>query len=158
MLAGEPLERVERVERLARGHAVGVELGERFGERVGGGFGRRRGGEQRQVVEPGGDPAGRVAAGLELGEHRLGAGEDDRRQPGELGDGDAVAAVGGAFGDFVEQDQIALPFARADMVERQRVEPVGEPRQLVIMGREQGAAARWSCIASTTAQAIASPS
>ena len=100
----------------------------------------------------------RRARAFELGEHRAGPGDDRWRQPGELGDGDAVAAVGGAVGDLVEQDQIALPFARADVVERQSVEPSGEPRQLVIMGREEGPALTWSCIASTTAQAIASPS
>ena len=43
--------------------------------------------------------------------------------------------------DLVQQHEIALPLARADVVQRQRVEPVGEPRQLVIMGREQAAAA-----------------
>ena len=70
----------------------------------------------------------------------LRARDDRRRQAGELGDGDAVAAVGGAVGDFVEQDEVALPFARADVVQRQAVEPPGEPRQLMIMGREQGPA------------------
>ena len=61
-------------------------------------------------------------------------------RPGELGDGDAVAAVGGAVGDFVEKDQIAFPLARADVVKRQAVEPSGEPGQLVIMGGEQSPA------------------
>ena len=41
----------------------------------------------------------------------------------------------------MEQDEIALPLARADMVERERVEPFGEPGQLVIMRREQATAA-----------------
>ena len=108
-------------------------------QRVGGG-GLLGGGEQGQIVEPRGDPAGGVAAGLELGEHRLGARDDRRRQAGELGHRDAVAAVGGAVGDFVEEDEVALPLARADMVERQAVEPAGEAGELVIMGREQGAA------------------
>ena len=117
---------------------------------------RRR--EQGQIVEPGGNSAGRVASRFELGEHRARPGNHVRRKPGELGDGDAVAAVGGAVGDFVEQHEIALPLARADVVQRQGVEPPREPRQLVIMGREQRPAFDLSCIASTTAQAIASPS
>ena len=85
----------------------------------------RLAGEQRQIVESRGDPAGGVAPGLKLGQHRLGAGHDRRRKTGELGDGDAVAAVGRTVADFVQQHQIALPFARADMMQRQGVEPVG---------------------------------
>jgi hypothetical protein len=40
----------------------------------------------------------------------------------------------------VEQHQIALIFARPDVMERQAIEPPGKPRQLVIMGCEQGPA------------------
>ena len=40
----------------------------------------------------------------------------------------------------MQQDKIALPFARADMVERKRVQRFGKPRQLMIMGCEQTAA------------------
>src|SRR5687768_18371029 len=37
-----------------------------------------------------------------------------RRQAGQLGDGDAVAAVGGAARHLVQQHQVALPFARSE--------------------------------------------
>ena len=40
----------------------------------------------------------------------------------------------------MQKDQIPLPFACPDMVERKRVQPLGEPGQLVIVGREQAAA------------------
>src|SRR3546814_6003156 len=49
-----PLERVERIERLARRERVGIDASQGFAQRVlrgGGHFGERRG-EQRQVVEP----------------------------------------------------------------------------------------------------------
>ena len=83
--------------------------------------------------------ASRPASSLASTERR--AGDDGWRQPRKLGHRDPVAAVGGAFGDFVEEHQIALPFARADMVKRQAIEPSGKPGQLVVMGREQGPAA-----------------
>ena len=115
--------------------------------------------EQRQVVESRCDPAGRVAARLELGEHRLRARDDGRRQARQLGDGDPVAAVGGTARDFVEEDEVALPLARADVVERQR----SRAARRAASARDSGSrtvcgTSRWSCIASTTAQAIARPS
>ena len=55
----------------------------------------------------------------------LGAGEHRWRQPRQFRHRNAVGAVGGAVGDLVEQHEIALPFARPDMVQRQTVEPAG---------------------------------
>jgi hypothetical protein len=49
------------------------------------------------------------------------------RHPGQLGHGKAIGAVRRAIGQFVQQHQIALPFARADMVERQRLAGLGQP-------------------------------
>src|SRR3546814_5520059 len=70
-----PLERVERIERLARRERVGIDARQGFAQRVlrgGGHFGERRG-EQRQVVEPRRQSTGLLAPGFELCEHRLGA-------------------------------------------------------------------------------------
>ncbi len=65
LLGGQPLERVERLERVARAQRVGIDGLERLGQRIGRLLGLGRG-EQRQIVEPGRDPAGRVAAGSSL--------------------------------------------------------------------------------------------
>src|SRR5690242_8536752 len=93
-------------------------------------------GEERKVVEARRDSAGRIAARLKLGEHRPRTRDDRWGKSGELCDGDSVAAVGSAIGHFVEKDQVTLPFARADVVQRQRVEAASEPGKLVIVGRE----------------------
>ena len=70
-LAGDPLELVEQVERLARGERVDVERVEPLAQRVDGLLGGLdRGGEQRQLAEARGEPAGLGAALLELVEHR----------------------------------------------------------------------------------------
>ena len=63
-------------------------------------LGLDRGGEQRQVVEPGGQPAGLGAARLQLGQHRLGARDRRRRHAREPRDGEAVAAVGRPVGEL----------------------------------------------------------
>src|SRR5579884_3361562 len=96
--------------------------------------------EQRKVVEARSDSAGRVAARLQLREYRPGATDDGGWKPGELGDRDSVAAVGGAFRHLVQKHEVSLPLAGADVVKREAVEPSCEPRQLMIVGREQGPA------------------
>src|SRR3546814_11524036 len=62
-----------------------------------------------------------------------------RRQARQLGDGKAIAAVRRAIGKLVQEDEVALPLARPDMMQGQRVEPFGKPRQFMIMGGEQAA-------------------
>src|SRR3546814_10483904 len=84
-----------------------------------------RGGEQRQIVETRRQAARLRAARFKLVEHRLGAGDGRRRHPGEPRHRDPVAAIGGAVGDFVEEEETDLPFARAEMVEAERVATFG---------------------------------
>src|SRR3546814_6405207 len=64
-----------------------------------------------------------------------------RRQARQLGDGKAIAAVRRAIGTLVQEDEVALPLARPDMMQGQRVEPFGKPRQFMLMGGEQAARA-----------------
>ena len=54
---------------------------------------------------------------------------------------DAVGAVGGAGRDLVQEDDVALPFLYPHRVAGEAIELRGERGQLVIMRREQGAAA-----------------
>src|SRR3546814_12087007 len=56
-------------------------------------------------------------------------------------DGKAIAAGRRAIGKLVQEDEVALPLARPDMMQGQRVEPFGKPRQFMIMGGEQAARA-----------------
>src|SRR5215212_3552302 len=84
---GEPLEPIKLFERLARRQGVGFDLGEGVAKLVALRLGFNRRGEQRQIVEPRRNSAGRVAPRLELGEHRFGSRHHRRRKPGELGDG-----------------------------------------------------------------------
>src|SRR4051812_14976124 len=128
------------VERLARSQAVGVNVLERRGERVGSMLGLCRGGKKGQIVEPSGDSAGRIAPSLELGQHRLGPRNHRWRKARELRNRDSVAAVGGAIRHFVEENELAFPLARTDVMEREAVESSSKPSQLMIMGREQGPA------------------
>ena len=128
------------LQRFTGGEAVRLDVVERGNDGIGCVPGFRSRGEQWQIVESGGDPSSRIAAGLELGEHRLRAGNHGGRQSRELSDRDPVAAVGSAVGDFVQQDEIALPFARPHVVQRECVEAAGEARQLVVVSREQSPA------------------
>ena len=93
----------------------------RSGSRFGGAAARAGGGEERQVVDEGALRALAVGA-LELGQDRLGALDDRRRQAGEARHLQAVGAVGGAGHDLVQEDHVALPFG--DPQRRVR-----EPRQ-----------------------------
>src|SRR5690606_34448091 len=73
-LAGFALKLVQQLERLARAECVDVERLEALAQRVALFLlGRRGGGEQRQLAEAGGEPAGFGAAFLEFLEHGLGA-------------------------------------------------------------------------------------
>jgi hypothetical protein len=72
-----------QLERLARG-SVSARLGERRQERIGRRLVLRPRREQRQIVEAGGDPAGRGAALLELGEHDLARARTGGGRPASL--------------------------------------------------------------------------
>ena len=98
---------------------------------------RRR--EQRQVV---GQPRRRRAAlvAFQGFQHRLGAGDDGRRQARQPRDVDAVRTVGGAGSDFVQEYRLAPPLAHPHGVAGEIVQPRGKARELVVVRREQGAA------------------
>src|SRR3546814_16849426 len=81
-----------------------------------------------------------LAPGFELCENRLGALYDTGGNPREPRDRQAIAAVGGSLGNLVEQHQVALPLTRADLVERERGQRFGEPRQPMIMRCEEATA------------------
>lgn len=133
---------IEQIERLARGQRVEIGGTQRLGELL---FWRRlRCGpqcrEQRQVAQPGSNPAGCLAGGFELFEHGFCAVHDIARHPGEAGHGKTIGTIGRAIGQFVQQHQIALPFPRPHVVQRQRLAGFGQPGEFVVMGREQAAA------------------
>ena len=75
-------------------------------------------GEQRQIVETGRQAAGLRPPRLQPRQHRFGARHHRRRQAGGARHRQAVAAVGRAVGDLVEEDEVALPLARPHVVER----------------------------------------
>jgi hypothetical protein len=54
---------------------------------------------------------------------------------------DAVGAVGGAGGDLVEEDHLALPLLHAERVAGEAGEAGGQRGELVVVGGEEGAAA-----------------
>ena len=62
-------------------------------------------------------------------------------QPGELGNLDAVRAVGGARLHLVQEDDLVVPFAHVDGDVGDAVEAAGERRQLVVVGGKQRARA-----------------
>ena len=62
-----------------------------------------------------------------------------RRQPGELGDMDAIGAIGRARRHLVQEDDGIVPFADAHGHAGERCEPFGQRRHLVIMRGEQRA-------------------
>ena len=101
---------------------------------------RRRGGEQRQVVDQARQGAGLLAA-LQAVQHLLGAGDDRARQAGELSHMDAVGAVRRSGRHLVQEDHLSLPFLDPHAVARQGRQLLGEVGQLVIMGREERPAA-----------------
>ena len=115
----EALELVELLERLTRAKAVGVDVASAAISGSGPPPARPR---RRTRADRRARRRSRRSRRARLRAWRapIGARDDRRRQAGKLGDRDAVAAVGGAVGDFVEQDEVALPLARADMMERQR--------------------------------------
>src|SRR3546814_19451924 len=85
------------------------------------------------MVESGGECAMCGAARLELCVNRAGAGDDRGRQAGQLRDGKAVAAVDGAFGDLMQEDQFPFPFAGAVLMEREGGQAHGAAGPPVIM-------------------------
>ena len=53
---------------------------------------------------------------LEQFEHRAGAGEHRRREPGEAADFDAVGAVGAAGLQLVEEEDLIADLANTDII------------------------------------------
>ena len=108
VFGGQPLQRVQGFQCLARAQGIRVDRGKRVGQRIG----RERfgllAGEQRKVVEPGGDAAGRIAARFQLGEHGFRSSQHNWRNTGQLGNRDSIASVSWAFGKFVQQDRTRL--------------------------------------------------
>ena len=96
--------------------------------------------EQGKIIGEAGEGAALFALFQDL-QHFFGAGGDRFRQAGELGDMDAVAAVGGAGADLVQKHDLALPLLDPHRVAGERRQFGGEGGQLVVMGREQGATA-----------------
>src|SRR5579862_4850823 len=98
------LQRVEQIKRLFRRQRIGGDLAQlvlhraRLGRR----FHRLRG-EQRQVVDAG-ERLVAFAALLQRRKHLLRARDDGGRKARELGDMDAIGAVGGAGRDLVQED------------------------------------------------------
>ena len=80
---------------------------------------------------------------LELVEYRLGALQYGLGDPCQSRDIEAIAPVCGAHGQLVQQDQIALPLARADVVQAQRLATVGEAAEFMIVRGEEAAAAQY---------------
>src|SRR3546814_16760379 len=59
--------------------------------------------------------------------------KDGRRKPGKSRNGKAIATIRWSFRQFMQQDKIALPFPRTDMVKRERIKFFGVPRHLMIV-------------------------
>ena len=62
--------------------------------------------------------------------------EDIARDAGEARNVDAVAAIGAAFDDAVEEDDLVFPFADGDVEVADAFEALGQVGELVIMRRE----------------------
>ena len=67
------------------------------------------------------------------------------RHAGQAGDVDAVALVGAAGGDLVQEDNLLVPFAHQHVVIAQARQRLRELGQFVIMRGEQGPAADADC-------------
>src|SRR5438034_572573 len=142
------LERIERFERLAWRKLVRIKRGDCGKQGLGGALARGSGrgtgapdrSEQRQIVH---ELARRRDAvlRLELREHELGPLDDGGRQPGELGDLDAVGTVRRAGHHFVQEHDLVLPFLDPHRRVEQARQLRGKPGQLVKMRDEQRAAA-----------------
>src|SRR6202022_981325 len=83
---------------------------------------------------------------FKVGEHLSGADHDLARQAGELGDMDAVAAIGAALDHLVEKDDALALFADLHPKIPQPRKLLGQRRQLVIMGGEERQRAKLRCI------------
>jgi hypothetical protein len=100
----------------------------------------------------------RPGARLQLGQDLLGPLVHLRRDAGQPGDVDAVALVGGAVDDLVQEGDVLFPFLdrHVQILDAgQRTLQIG---QLVIVRGEQRPAADRSCRCSTIAQASETPS
>src|SRR3546814_4145549 len=87
-----------------------------------GGDGRKKG----KIIQPRRDPACFRLTLLQPRQHVLRASKDGRRKPGKSRNGKAIATIRWSFRQFMQQDKIALPFPRTDMVKRARTKFFGE--------------------------------
>mgnify|MGYP003694345619 CR=1 FL=1 len=78
-------------------------------------------------------------------EDLAGANDDGRREAGEPGDLDAVAAIGAARYDLPQEDDVVLPFADDDMEVGHRRERICEIGELVVMRGEDASWAGHDC-------------
>ena len=74
-------------------------------------------------------------------QHLLGAGDHRPRQAGKLRHMDAVGTVRRSGRHLVQEDHLTLPLLDPHAMAREGRKPLGQVGQLVIMGREEGAAA-----------------
>ena len=78
---------------------------------------------------------------FQLGQHFAGPLQHLAGHAGQPGDVDAVALVGAAGGDLVQEDDLVLPLADQHVVVAQAGQRLGELGQLVVVRGEQGPAA-----------------
>ena len=144
LVGKQRLQPIEQVERLARGEFVGADVAQQASRRR---IARRgRSGARRAARNSGRSSASRARAPPSSPFSRISRisaarAVTCRRQSGELGDMDAVGAVGGAGRDLVQKHDVALPFLDPHRVAGERRQLCGERGQLVVMRREQRAAA-----------------
>ena len=143
--SGELAEPPDEIDGLFRSQGGGIDLAELFEQRVGQ-RGEEAAGQQGtarlDLADRAGGGAGVGAVLLfEEGEDLAGPFEHRGRDAGQARDVDAVALVGAAGDDPVEEDDLPLALADGDV-------GVAEPRlglleldELVVVGGEQGAAA-----------------
>ena len=101
-----------------------------------------------------------VAGLLELAQHLLRPLDDRPRQAGQLGHVDAVAAVGAAGQDAVEEDHPPPLFGHGHVVVLHPRQEGRQLHQLVVVGGEEGLGGPLGVVwrYSTTALAMAMPS
>ena len=101
---------------------------------------RGRGGEEGEIGGGGFHGLARGFHALDGFQNLFGAGDHLRRQAGQLGDVDAVGAVRRAVRDFVQKDDIVLPFLDAHGVAGKARQGLRQAGELMIVRGEEGAA------------------
>src|SRR5260370_1037486 len=79
--------------------------------------------------------------GFQFSENLFAAVEDFGGDAGQAGHVDAIALVGAAGGDLVQEDNVVLPFADQDIIVAQAGKGFGQLGQFVVMAGEESAAA-----------------